>query len=126
MVPDDAFGSSRAPANSVRLNSKALTVGMRASPTLLQRLVHGSALSALAVLCLMSLPALAQTPNASGSSPPHSAAASQQRDPLVLETSVPGVFAAGDLRAGAMNRVVSAVGEGSMVVRLAHEYLALT
>ena len=82
MVPDDAFGSSRAPANSVRLNSKALTVGMRASPTLLQRLVHGSALSALAVLCLMSLPALAQAPNASGSSP-HSAAASQQRDPLV-------------------------------------------
>ena len=50
----------------------------------------------------------------------------EQRDPLVLETSVPGVFAAGDLRAGAMNRVASAVGEGSMVVRLAHEYLALT
>ena len=50
----------------------------------------------------------------------------EQRDPLLLETSVPGVFAAGDLRAGAMNRVASAVGEGSMVVRLAHEYLALT
>ena len=48
------------------------------------------------------------------------------REPLPLETSVPGVFAAGDLRAGAMNRVASAVGEGSMVVRLAHEYLALT
>ncbi len=47
------------------------------------------------------------------------------REPLPLETSVPGVFAAGDLRAGAMNRVASAVGEGSMVVRLAHEYLAL-
>ena len=50
----------------------------------------------------------------------------EQRNPLVLETSVPGVFAAGDLRAGAMNRVASAVGEGSMVVRLAHEYLAMT
>jgi len=50
----------------------------------------------------------------------------EQRDPLILETSVPGVFAAGDLRAGAMNRVASAVGEGSMVVRLAHEYLTLT
>ncbi len=50
----------------------------------------------------------------------------QQREPLPLETSVPGVFAAGDLRASAMNRVASAVGEGSMVVRLAHEYLALT
>ncbi len=50
----------------------------------------------------------------------------EQREPLPLETSVPGVFAAGDVRAGAMNRVASAVGEGSMVVRLAHEYLALT
>ena len=48
------------------------------------------------------------------------------REPLPLETSVPGVFAAGDVRAGAMNRVASAVGEGSMVVRLAHEYLTLT
>jgi thioredoxin reductase (NADPH) len=50
----------------------------------------------------------------------------ERRDPFLLETSVPGVFAAGDVRAGAMNRVASAVGEGSMVVRLAHEYLALT
>jgi thioredoxin reductase (NADPH) len=47
------------------------------------------------------------------------------REPLVLETSVPGVFAAGDVRSGAMNRVAAAVGEGSMVVRLVHEYLAL-
>jgi thioredoxin reductase (NADPH) len=50
----------------------------------------------------------------------------EPREPLLLETSVPGVFTAGDLRAGAMNRVASAVGEGSMVVRLVHEYLALT
>jgi thioredoxin reductase (NADPH) len=50
----------------------------------------------------------------------------ERREPLLLETSVPGVFAAGDLRAGAMNRVASAVGEGSMGVRLAREYLALT
>ncbi len=50
----------------------------------------------------------------------------EQREPLPLETSAHGVFAAGDLRAGAMNRVASAVGEGSMVVRLVHEYLALT
>jgi thioredoxin reductase (NADPH) len=49
-----------------------------------------------------------------------------RREPLSLETSVPGVFAAGDVRAGAMNRVASAVGEGSMVVRFVHEYLALT
>jgi thioredoxin reductase (NADPH) len=50
----------------------------------------------------------------------------EPREPLPLETSVPGVFAAGDVRAGAMNRVASAVGEGSMVVRLVHEYLTLT
>ena len=45
---------------------------------------------------------------------------------MALETSAPGVFAAGDIRAGAMNRVASAVGEGSMVVRFVHEYLGLT
>jgi len=50
----------------------------------------------------------------------------ERRQPLTLETSEPGVFAAGDVRAGAMNRVASAVGEGSMVVRLAHDYLAQT
>ena len=50
----------------------------------------------------------------------------ERREPMPLETSAPGVFAAGDIRAGAMNRVASAVGEGSMVVRFAHEYLALT
>ena len=47
-------------------------------------------------------------------------------EPDTGATTVPGLFAAGDLRAGAMNRVASAVGEGSMVVRLAHEYLALS
>jgi len=50
----------------------------------------------------------------------------EDRDPLALETSIPGLFAAGDVRAGAMNRVASAVGEGSMVVRLAYDYLAHT
>jgi thioredoxin reductase (NADPH) len=50
----------------------------------------------------------------------------ERRDPFTLESSVAGLFAAGDLRAGAMNRVASAAGEGSMVVRLVHEYLALT
>ena len=50
----------------------------------------------------------------------------ESREPLPLETSVPGVFAAGDVRAGAMNRVASAVGEGSMVVRLVNNYLAMT
>jgi thioredoxin reductase (NADPH) len=50
----------------------------------------------------------------------------ESREPMPLETSVPGVFAAGDVRAGGMNRVASAVGEGSMVVRLAHDYLAMT
>lgn len=48
------------------------------------------------------------------------------RQPLLLETSVPGLFAAGDVRSGAMNRVAAAVGEGALAVRLAAEYLALT
>ena len=47
-----------------------------------------------------------------------------EREPFILETSSPGIFAAGDVRAGAMNRVASAVGEGSMAIKLVHEYLA--
>jgi len=50
----------------------------------------------------------------------------EERLPSPLETSVPGIFAAGDVRAGAMNRVASAVGEGAMAVRLVAEYLART
>lgn len=45
------------------------------------------------------------------------------RPPLSLETSMPGVFAAGDIRHGSMNRVASAVGEGSIAIRLVHELL---
>jgi thioredoxin reductase (NADPH) len=45
------------------------------------------------------------------------------RDPLLLETSMPGVFAAGDARQGSIKRVASAVGEGATVVRLLHEHL---
>ncbi|HEY4112118.1 FAD-dependent oxidoreductase [Puia sp.] len=48
----------------------------------------------------------------------------QDRDPFLLETSCPGIFAAGDVRAGAMNRVASAVGEGSMAISFVHKYLA--
>jgi thioredoxin reductase (NADPH) len=44
--------------------------------------------------------------------------------PLPLETSVPGVFAAGDVRHGSVKRIASAVGEGAMAVRFAHERLA--
>jgi thioredoxin reductase (NADPH) len=46
------------------------------------------------------------------------------RDPFPLETSVPGVFVAGDVRARSIKRVASAVGEGSMAVSLVHQYLA--
>jgi thioredoxin reductase (NADPH) len=45
------------------------------------------------------------------------------REPLTLETSMPGVFAAGDVRQGSIKRVALAVGEGGTVVRLVHEYL---
>jgi thioredoxin reductase (NADPH) len=49
-----------------------------------------------------------------------------ERAPFVLETSVPGVFAAGDVRLDSMKRVASAVGEGAMAVHLVHRYLATT
>lgn len=48
------------------------------------------------------------------------------REPYLLETCSPGIFAAGDVRAGAMNRVASAVGEGAMAVSFVHKYLAET
>jgi thioredoxin reductase (NADPH) len=50
----------------------------------------------------------------------------ETREPMPLETTIPGIFAAGDVRAGAMNRVASAVGEGAMAVRLVSDYLART
>jgi thioredoxin reductase (NADPH) len=46
------------------------------------------------------------------------------RSPLALETSMPGVFAAGDVRHGSMSRVASAVGEGSIAIKLVHELFA--
>jgi thioredoxin reductase (NADPH) len=48
-----------------------------------------------------------------------------EREPLPFETSAPGVFAVGDVRAGSMKRVAAAVGEGSSAVRAVHEYLAM-
>ena len=46
-----------------------------------------------------------------------------RRQPYLLETSRPGVFAAGDVRAGSVKRVASAVDEGAMAVQFVHEYL---
>lgn len=48
---------------------------------------------------------------------------SLDRDPFLLETSVPGIFAAGDVRLGSTKRVASAVGEGSAAVGMIHKYL---
>ncbi len=48
----------------------------------------------------------------------------QTREPFLLETCSPGIFAAGDVRAGAMARVATAVGEGAMAVSFVHKYLA--
>jgi thioredoxin reductase (NADPH) len=47
-----------------------------------------------------------------------------ERDPYLLETSVPGVFAAGDVRHGSIKRVAAGVGEGSMAIAFVHQYLA--
>jgi thioredoxin reductase (NADPH) len=48
---------------------------------------------------------------------------SLQRPPMLLESSLPGVFAVGDVRSGSVKRVASAVGEGSVAIRLTHDYL---
>jgi thioredoxin reductase (NADPH) len=48
-----------------------------------------------------------------------------ERDPYLLETSMPGVFAAGDVRAESVKRVASAVGDGAMAVTLVHRYLEM-
>jgi thioredoxin reductase (NADPH) len=47
-----------------------------------------------------------------------------ERDPFLLETSVPGIFAAGDVRHGSIKRCAAAVGEGSMAISVVHQYLA--
>jgi thioredoxin reductase (NADPH) len=46
-----------------------------------------------------------------------------ERDPYLLETNVPGIFAAGDIRQGAIRRVASAVGQGAIAISLVHQYL---
>jgi thioredoxin reductase (NADPH) len=48
----------------------------------------------------------------------------EERDPYLLETSVPGLFVAGDVRHGSVKRVASSVGEGSIAVQFIHQYLA--
>lgn len=45
------------------------------------------------------------------------------RPPLMFETTLPGVFAVGDVRQGSIKRVASAAGDGAVCVRLIHEYL---
>jgi thioredoxin reductase (NADPH) len=47
------------------------------------------------------------------------------RSPFLLETSMPGVFSAGDVRHGSVKRVASAVGEGSIAIQLLHQYFAV-
>ncbi len=59
---------------------------------------------------------------------PHAAATDawvQERDPFALETTAPGVFAAGDVRSGSVKRVAAGVGEGGMAIAYTHQYLAL-
>jgi thioredoxin reductase (NADPH) len=47
-----------------------------------------------------------------------------ERDPYLLETNVPGIFAVGDVRHGSVKRVASGVGEGSVAVQFIHQYLS--
>lgn len=48
----------------------------------------------------------------------------KDRSPMLLETSIPGIFAVGDIRSGSVKRVASSVGEGSMAVQMVHRFLA--
>jgi thioredoxin reductase (NADPH) len=48
---------------------------------------------------------------------------SLKRDPYLLETSIPGIFAAGDVRHGSVKRVATAIGEGSATLQSIHRYL---
>jgi thioredoxin reductase (NADPH) len=45
------------------------------------------------------------------------------RQPFLLETSIPGIFAAGDVRHGSIKRIAAGVGEGSTAIQLIHQYL---
>ena len=81
-----------------------------------------------AVPCTHWLPPMIETDAKGFIRTGHSAAPShhwdQARAPYLLETSLAGVFAAGDVRLDSVKRVASAVGEGSMAVKFVHEYLA--
>jgi thioredoxin reductase (NADPH) len=59
-----------------------------------------------------------------GTSLPKGTGRYTERDPYLLETSVPGVFAVGDVRFGPVKRVAAAVGEGSMAIAFVHQYLS--
>jgi thioredoxin reductase (NADPH) len=63
-------------------------------------------------------------PDLSGQARTAPAWAKLDRDPYLLETSLPGVFAAADVRSGSAKRVASAVGEGSIAIRFANEHLS--
>ena len=65
-----------------------------------------------------------QTGNAVKQNPAYDKVWKLPRDPYILETSSPGVFAAGDVKSGAMSRIASAVGEGSMAISFVHLYLS--
>jgi thioredoxin reductase (NADPH) len=71
-------------------------------------------------------PEIALDPNGyvlTGLDVPEDARQAGDRDPYLLETSVPGVFACGDVRFGPVKRVAAAVGEGSMAIAFVHQYL---
>jgi thioredoxin reductase (NADPH) len=61
-----------------------------------------------------------------GAEMPRSGAWKEERDPFLLETSVPGIFAYGDVRLSPVERVASAVGEGPMAIHFVHQNIALS
>ena len=93
------------------IQTRALFVFIGADPN-----THGSPApsnSTIAASCRPVRQRCIRTPTAQGRT---------ERQPMMLDTSRPGVFAAGDVRSGSVKRVASAVGEGSMAIRQIHDY----
>ena len=128
------------PSRSVeRLHATALFVFIGAAPRtdwlegILERDAHGFILAGPDLALAGRASGAVSDPPAVGGTPPVVSQGSPgrkpagwklERDPFLLETNVPGVFVAGDVRYGSVKRVASGVGDGSIAVQFIHRYLA--
>lgn len=128
--------------DSIRVETRSQVVGLQGEPDLTEIDVHdagGSLTSRRPATVLFVMigadavtgwlpPAVARDENGfvlTGSDAVGTAAWTADRRPFALETSVPGIFAVGDVRSGSVKRVAAGVGEGGMGIAFVHQYLAL-